>query len=170
MAFTFGGAAYDDPPVDERRYRVPPRGVSTMFGDRERVQQQMAAQQLERQRRGMADQLRPPQQHPGLVDVDLTEPPPANVIPYTRVLKQRLERLERENARLRRLAEVRDDMPTLEQWRARANTRLRWAQILIDEGPHFDGRSYIADALGSLKDALAFLRPARTEAALDCGD
>ena len=109
------------------------------------------------------DDLAPYQQHPAF-----TYPP--LVIPYTRVLKQRIERLERENARLRRLAEVRDDMPTLEQWRARANSRLRWAQILIDEGPHFDGRSYIADALGSLRDALAFLRPARTEAALDCGD
>ena len=99
MAFTFGGATYDDPPVDERRYRASPSGVSMMFSDRERVRQQMAAQ-LEQQRRGMEDQLRPPQQHPGLVDVDLTEPPPAAVIPYTRVLKQRIERLEAERAEL----------------------------------------------------------------------
>ena len=92
MAFTFGGATYDDPPVDEWRYRMP-------RSNRAYVPEDSRTWTYEPPPRS---DIYPPAQHPGLVDVDLTEPPPVNVIPYTRVLVQKIERLEAENARLDR--------------------------------------------------------------------
>ena len=87
MGFTFGGYDWGDPPVKSvyDGGRVTAAEGATKWG---------AVDARIYREHDQPPYILPPAQHPGLVDVDRTEPEPVNVIPYTRVLMQRIELLQ----------------------------------------------------------------------------